>query len=64
VKPLLLTLAATVTLLAAAYFILIVISYAYAAVRPAPPAIDLHMRPPKALSCVACVSLMAPPERP
>ena len=63
-KPLLLALLATALLLLASYFILVVISYAYAAVRPAPPAIDLHMRPPKALSCVSCVSLMAPPERP
>ena len=58
---LLLTLAAIVGL--AAHFILIVISYAYAS-RPEPTPVDLHLRPRQPLPCVACVSLMAPPERP
>jgi len=65
VKPLLLALALTALLLLASYFILVVVSYANAATRPpAPtftPPVFATIRP---LPCVACVSLMAPPERP
>ena len=64
-KPLILALAWTAALLLASYFILLVVSYANAATRPraatlAPPPFAT-VRP---LPCVACVSLMAPPERP
>ena len=64
-KPLLLALALTALLLLASYFILVVVSYANAATRPLPdvytPPVFAAIRP---LPCVACVSLMAPPERP
>jgi len=65
VKPLLLALALTALLLLGSYFILVVVSYANATTRPraatfTPPPFAA-IRP---LPCVACVSLMAPPERP
>jgi len=65
VKPLLLALALTALLLLGSYFILVAVSYANAAARPraatfTPPPFAA-IRP---LPCVACVSLMAPPERP
>jgi hypothetical protein len=64
VKPLLLALALTALLLLGSYFILVVVSYANAATRP--PAATLApplLAPIRPLPCVACVSLMAPPER-
>jgi chromate transport protein ChrA len=63
VKGLLLALIATAVLLLASYFLLIVVSYAYAATRPLPSVYTPFLAPLKPLPCVACVSLMAPVDR-
>lgn len=57
-----LTLAATVIMMLAAYFILIVVSYAYAA-RPEPTPVDLNLRPRQTVPCVSCINWKKEPNR-